>query len=95
MRLTEGAAPSSGALVLNQAGALDLARTFLQGIDPESIGVLRLVMPVLAESVLDGVPGRITDVVPAGAGTLYVTTNDGSGSSNGSDAVLRLTPRVR
>ena len=95
LRLTEGAAPSSGALVLNQAGALDLARTFLQGIDPESIGVLRLVTPVLAESVLDGVPGRITDVVPAGAGTLYVTTNDGSGSSNGSDAVLRLTPRVR
>ncbi len=95
LRLTEGADPSSGALVLNQAGALDLARTFLQGIDPESIGVLRLVMPVLAESVLDGVPGRITDVVPAGAGTLYVTTNDGSASSNGSDAVLRLTPRVR
>ena len=77
LRLTEGAAPSSGALVLNQAGALDLAHTFLQGIDPESIGVLRLVMPVLAESVLDGVPGRITDVVPAGAGTLYVTTDDG------------------
>ncbi len=95
LRLTEGAAPSSGALVLNQAAALDLARTFLQGIAPESIGVLRLVTPVLAESVLDGVPGRITDVVPAGAGTLYVTTNDGSGSSNGSDAVLRITPRVR
>ena len=95
MRLTEGAAPSSGALVLNQAGALDLARMFLQGIDPESIGVLRLVVPVLAESVLDGVPGRITDVVPAGAGTLYVTTSDGSASSSGSDAVLRLTLRVR
>ena len=69
LRLTEGAATSSGALVLNQAAALDLARTFLQGIAPESIGVLRLVMPVLAESVLDGVPGRITDVVPAGSGT--------------------------
>ena len=95
LRLTEGAASSSGALVLNQAGALDLAGTFLQGSAPESIGGLRLVMPVLAEGVLDGVPGRITDVVAAGAGTLYLTTNDGSGKSNGSGVVLRLTPRVR
>ena len=93
--MTGDIASSSGALVLNQAGALNLAGTFLQGIDYESIGVLRLVTPVLAESVVDGVPGRITDVVPAGDGTVYLTTNDGGGRSNGSDVVLKLTPRAR
>ena len=93
--MMDGAAPSSGALVLDQTGALDLAGRFLNGVAPESVGVLRLVMPVLAESVLAGVAGRITDIVPAGGGALYVTTNDGGGRSDGGDAVLRLTPRAR
>ena len=95
LRMTEDAASSSGALMLRQAGALDLARMFPQGVDPESIGVLRLMMPVLAEGVLPGVAGRITDMVPSGTGALYLTTNDGGGLSSGSDAVLRLTPRIR
>jgi glucose/arabinose dehydrogenase len=95
LRMMDGSAPSSGALVLDQTGALDLAGRFLNGVAPESVGVLRLVMPVLAESVLAGVAGRITDIVPAGGGALYVTTNDGGGRSDGGDAVLRLTPRAR
>ena len=93
--MTEGAAPSSGALVLQQSGALELARTFQQGIDPESIGVLRLVVPVLAESVLTGVSGRIIDMVPAGAGTLYLTTSDAPGAPTRGDVVVRLRPRAR
>ena len=95
IRMTEGATPLSEVLVLQQAGALDLARTHLQGIELESIGVLRLVMPVLAESVLGGVTGRITDMAPAGGGAVYVSTSDGDGRHNGDAVVLRLTPRPR
>ena len=94
-RMTRDTASSSGALVLDQAGALNLAGTLLQGFDHESIGVLRLVMPVMAEGVVDGVPGRITDVIPGEGGTVYLTTNDGGGRSDGGDVVLRLTPRAR
>jgi hypothetical protein len=95
IRMTEGAAPVSEVLVLQQAGALDLARTFLQGIELESIGVTRLVIPIVAESVLAGMPGRITDMAPAGDGAVYVSTSDGGGRPDGDAVVLRLTPRRR
>ncbi len=95
LRMTEGAAPSSGALVLQQTVALELASAFAQGFAPESIGAVRLTVPVLAESVLTGVSGRIIDMVPAAAGTMYLTTSDDPGYSNGGEVVVRLRPLAR
>lgn len=95
LRMTEGAGVSSGTLVLQQSGVLQLAPSFQPGMTPESIGVLRLVVPILAESVLTGVSGRIVDMVPAGAGTLYLTTSDASDRSAAGDVVVRLRPRAR
>jgi hypothetical protein len=94
-RVAAGPTPASEVLVLQPAGALDLAHTSLQGIDLQSLGVLRLVMPILAESVLAGWSGQITDIVPAGAGTLYVSTNDTREPTGGGVTVLRLGPRAR
>jgi hypothetical protein len=93
LSMTEGAITLSGARV-PEAAALEWARS-LQGIGPESIGVLRLMVPIRAESVLTGLSGRIIDMVPAGAGTFYLTTSDAPGDPAGGEVVLRLRPRAR
>jgi hypothetical protein len=95
LRMTAGLEASSGALALQPSGLLQLAPSFQQAMTPESIGVLRLVVPILAESVLTGVSGRIADLVPAGAGTLYLTISDPGDVSNSGDVVVRLRPQAR
>ena len=76
LRITDGAGSSSGALVIQDAGTTELARAFPQGVDHESIGALRLTVPILAEGLLPGLSDRIIDMVPAGGGTLYLATNN-------------------
>jgi hypothetical protein len=97
LRMTRGVGPSSGALVFQEAGTLGLAAVFPQGIDHESIGTLRLAVPILADGVLAGLSDRIIDMAPAGGGTLYLATSSAEGpdgtSGGGGDVVLRLRPR--
>jgi len=99
MRLTDGGGSSSGALVIQDSGATELARAFPQGVDHESIGALRLTVPILAEGLLPGLSDRIIDVVPAGGGTLYLATNNAGGADgapgNSGDVVVRLRPQPR
>ena len=99
IRLTDGGGSSSGALVIQDSGATELARAFPQGIDHESIGALRLTVPIIAERFLDGVSDRIIDVVPAGGGTLYLATSNAGGQEgapgNSGDVVVRLRPQPR
>jgi glucose/arabinose dehydrogenase len=100
LRMTEGRG-ASGALVIpeTQAGTLEWSSAFAEGLDYEASGTIRLAMPILAESLLAGMSGRISDVVAAGGGTLYLAT-DGAGqqggdASTGSDVVVRLRARQR
>jgi hypothetical protein len=62
-----------------------------KGLDYEASGTIRLAMPILAESLLAGMSGRISDVVAAGGGTLYLATDSaeqqGGDASTGSDVV--------
>jgi glucose/arabinose dehydrogenase len=103
LRLTEGRGASSGAFRLvipeTQAGTLEWSSAFAEGLDYQASGTIRLAMPILAESLLAGMSGRISDVVAAGGGTLYLATDSagrqGGDASTGSDVVVRLRARPR
>lgn len=99
LRMTEGRAWSSGALAFEDApmGALARAGAFLTGLDPHAAGVIRLAVPILAEGLLTGISGRITDVVAAGGGTLFLAASSteapSGGASDTGDVVMRLRLR--
>jgi hypothetical protein len=87
---------SSGALSFQEAGVLTLASALAQPFELESIGTLRLTVPILAETVIQGISGRVIDVTPGGGGTLYLATRGVEDASadggRGADVVVRLRP---
>ena len=70
-RLALEASRSDGALVVRQDAAADWPPQFAQAFDPVTIGAVRLAAPILANGLIDGIAGRIVDVVGAGD-ALYV-----------------------
>lgn len=104
LRIRQGAGPSSGAWIVQrtEAGALNLARAFVATRETESFGTLRLIVPIVPEGLLAGVPGGVMDgvgdLVVGSGGTLFVATSNaaraGASSAGGEDVILRLTPRA-
>lgn len=99
LRMAVGRTPSSGGLMLEEAPVrgLEWSRAFATGLDYNVAGVIRLVVPILAESLLTGISGRISDVSAVGGGTLYLAasgTDASQGAAAGAgDVVLRLRLR--
>ena len=99
LHLTNGVARVSGEFSFRQAGALDLARAVVQGVSLESVGVVRLAVPVLIGDLLLGVSGEVLDVIADGA-HVYLATVDASAKSGASGTnalatIVRLTPSAR
>ena len=100
LRIRQGAGPSSGAWIVQrtEAGALNLARAFVAARENESIGTLRLTVPILPESLMAGVLDRVGDVVLGSRGVVFLATNNaeraGASGASGEDVIVRLTPRA-
>jgi hypothetical protein len=96
LRMTNGVARVSGEFTFRQAGAMDLARAMTQTVSLESVGIVRLAIPVLIGDLLPGVSGQVLDVIGNG-GHAYLATADPSGFPGGdySATVIRLTPQAR
>ncbi len=99
LRMAVGRTPSSRALLLEEAPVrgLEWSRAFTAGLDYNAAGVIRLMVPILAEGLLTGISGRIGDVAAVGGGTVYLAASDTDASqgaaADGSDVVLRLRLR--
>ena len=65
------ASRSHGTLVVRQDAAAHWSPQFAQAFDPATIGAVRLAAPVLVNGLVNGIAGRIVDVVGAGD-ALYV-----------------------
>jgi glucose/arabinose dehydrogenase len=101
LRMAVGRTPSSGALTLEAAPlrGLEWSSAFMAGLDYNAAGVIRLLVPILAESLLTGLSGRIGDVAAVGGGTLYLAASGTDASrgaaADGGDVVMRLRLRER
>lgn len=99
LRMGESRASSARALVFQDAATsvVGWPGPFTAGLDPAAAGVIRLLVPVLADSLLTGISGRITDVVAAGGGTLFLAASSdkapAGGSADTGDVVMRLRLR--
>jgi hypothetical protein len=99
LRVTNGVARVAGEPTLRQAGAMDLARAMAQAVSLESVGVVRLAIPVLLGDLLPGVSGQVLDAIGDGE-RVYLATADPSAADRvrGGDhsaTVVRLTPHSR
>lgn len=96
LRMRAGSGPSSGALVVQETGSLEWALAAVAGLDVGSLGAIRLAVPMLLEGMLDGIAGRVVDVV-TDRGTIYVAADDagqpGGAAADRSGVVVRLRPR--
>ncbi|HQZ37569.1 MAG TPA: PQQ-dependent sugar dehydrogenase [Vicinamibacterales bacterium] len=97
LRLTDaGGAAASPALAFEPTETTSaLAAAFSADLDPASFTVVRLATPVLIETVLSGISGRIGDAVAARDGTLFLATSNSVGADPdaGGDIVVRLRAR--
>jgi hypothetical protein len=98
MRLTDAHGSESGALVFEPTPAPGaLAAAFTLDLNPASFRTVRLATPILIESVLSGISGRVGDVVSDGVSTLFLATSSGGGPANAPDVsggvILRLRLR--
>lgn len=99
LRMGESRASSAGALVIQDAPTSLVGRPgpFATELDPAAAGVIRLLVPVLADSLLTGISGRITDVVATGGGTLFLAASSAKAPAGGAadtgDVVMRLRLR--
>ena len=95
IRIIDDADQRPVALEPQDAGAFEVARAFVDGFDRASSGAVRLGVAVLAEKLLNGLSGRVLDVV-AGNGTVYLAMDDvgqpdgSSGDNAGFIVRLRL-----
>jgi glucose/arabinose dehydrogenase len=98
LRFAGASGPDAGALAFEPAASPGALAAALAGnLDPAPFTTARLAAPVLIESVLAGVSGRIGDVGAGGGGTLFLATSRGrhsaSDPASGGDVILRLRPR--
>ncbi|MCC7241441.1 MAG: hypothetical protein IT180_05920 [Acidobacteria bacterium] len=96
LRLTDAGGAASPALAFEPTATTSaLAAAFSADLDPASFTVVRLATPVLIESVLSGIAGRIGDAVAARDGTLFLATSNSVGADPdaGGDIVVRLRAR--
>jgi hypothetical protein len=89
---------SSGAWAPQRADSLELARAFVRTPKSDSHGIVRLTMPMRADSLVDGVLDRVGDIVVDRGGTLFVATNNTrrvGAPGVAEDVIVRLTPLKR
>jgi hypothetical protein len=94
LRMTNGEA-RIGEVSAGPSGALDVVRGMAQPLALESIGVVRLAIPLVAGDIVTGLSGHIIDAVADGTHIYVATVDAPTGVSDGDRlaSVLRLTPR--
>jgi hypothetical protein len=94
LHMTNGEA-RIGEVSAGPSGALDVVRGMVQPLALESIGVVRLAIPLVAGDIVTGLSGHIIDAVADGTHIYVATVDAPTGVSDGDRlaSVLRLTPR--
>ena len=101
LRTAEDSGRRVGALLVHgaDAGAGDLVQALEVGLDNGALAPVRLMAPVLAESLFVGIAGRVGDVVAANGGTLFLAASgeaaEAQGGGTAEEVIVRLVPRRR